>query len=116
MNNPIEVQIEKFWKWCRFKFVKDTSITYRDEIHDEPQTKKVSVWMYPDEDLPRQHTPPIDLNNLFKYPVPKAREEIGADELSKRMQGWINDVIQCGINPEVSLFHLLNNIRQGGDT
>ena len=70
--------------------------------------------MYPDNVMGSQVLPPVDLNNLFKHGIPRAREVIGADELSKRLQGWINDFIQTGINPEYSLFYVLDNIRQSG--
>ena len=56
MNKPTEAQIKEFWEWCGL-------------------TKIKRGWKFPDGDaLIDCGNPPIDLNNLFKYAVPKLKE------------------------------------------
>jgi len=85
MIEPTKEQIRELWGKCGLK-----EGTYG--------------WMYDPAKPFNPIMPPIDLNNLFKYAIPKVREILGADELSKRLQGWLNDVIQCGLDPAESLF------------
>ena len=64
-------------------------------------------WMYDPAKPFNPIMPPIDLNNLFKYAIPKAREIIGPHELSHKLNGWIDDIIHSGIDPAESLFWLI---------
>ena len=57
---PTEEQIKKFWEWCGFKY---------DHWGDD------NFIIYPDDKVPRAVQPLIDLNNLFKYAVPKVLKE-----------------------------------------
>lgn len=63
MNEPTEAQIKEFWEWCGFRW------EYVEEVDD-------GFYNAPDgftnEHLDNNELlPPIDLNNLFKYAVPK---------------------------------------------
>ena len=100
-KQPTRELLKEFWERCGFSW---SPSPYRDER---------GYWVAPQGEALRA-LPQIDLNNLFEYAVPKAREEVGADELARRMAGWISDVVLVGINPEDSLFRLLDNIRSGG--
>lgn len=52
-EQPTEAQIKEFWEWCGLTRIK-------------------RGWKFPDGDaLIDCGNPPIDLNNLFKYAVPK---------------------------------------------
>ncbi len=53
MNEPTEAQIKEFWEWCGLIKIK-------------------RGWKFPNGDaLIDCGNPPIDLNNLFRYAVPK---------------------------------------------
>jgi hypothetical protein len=72
---PSESQVRKFWEWCGFSW-KDKE--YLGSYRDHERCTDVAQWgnggwfidnkLYDDEVLP-----PIDLNNLFEYAVPKLR-------------------------------------------
>src|SRR3990167_3997015 len=99
-KQPTEAQLREFWK-------RNSQLI----IFSETQ----NCWFVLFEDGVRTSIgTSLDLNNLFKYAVPKAREKIGADELANRMAGWVNDVILCGENPEASLFSLLREAIKDG--
>ncbi len=62
MNNPTQKQIKEFWEWCGFTVL------------------PANMWIEPKWVLEHQignyygeKPPHIDLNNLFKYAVPKVK-------------------------------------------
>lgn len=55
-KQPTKEQVRKFWEKCGFK--------------PQPNAWGDTYWLYPDK-LRTTALPPIDLNNLFKYAVPK---------------------------------------------
>jgi len=69
MSEPTQEQIEEFWEWCGFRFVDD-------RLYDST----LQEWQvhYPDgewhHDYKKNISNLIDLNNLFKYAVPKLNE------------------------------------------
>lgn len=120
MKEPTQEQIKELWEWCGGVW---WSIHPQEDYHggDYEQLLGKEV-LLPDGEgdmphiiMPDGYAAPnkIDPNNLFKYAVPKARGIIGADELAKRMKGWISDVIQCGVDPSNSLFWLLRRVLHG---
>ena len=66
MKQPTEVQIKEFWTKCGL-VEQHTGSWYVNEIGGE---------------FVRQETPPIDLNNLFKYAWDKAVERLADIDLS----------------------------------
>jgi len=54
MTEPTKDQIKQLWEWCGFR-----------------QSNIRGVWWYPAGGATREGLPSIDLNNLFKYAVPK---------------------------------------------
>ena len=66
MNEPTEEQIKKFWEWCGWKRIP----LGKHNFHYE-RGEKVMDWLAPDSDRSSTRLPDIDLNNLFKYAVPK---------------------------------------------
>jgi len=67
-NKPTQEQIREFWEWCGF---------YQEDGQSDMDGAPYKVWKYPDSslydygygDCPKVLT---DLNNLFKYAVPRA--------------------------------------------
>ena len=57
---PTQEQVEKFWRWCGFKPISDDAPFYENPNGD----------IYYDH-VGRSTLPPLDLNNLFKWAVPK---------------------------------------------
>jgi len=64
---PTEAQVKEFWEWCGFIY--KSGGNPRGFIH--PPDK----WLYPAETW-HDELPSIDLNNLFKYAVPKITNEM----------------------------------------
>ena len=62
-KQPTKEQIQKFWEWCGFHF------QTLDELKPKYRHPANLRWVYPDGDT--GGLPAIDLNNLFKYAVPK---------------------------------------------
>ena len=69
MNKPTEVQIKEFWEWCGFKLGKN-----RDK---ESVFYGFTTYTYPGTLTPITNKPKLDLNNLFKYAVPKLTDKFG---------------------------------------
>lgn len=72
MTKPTEEQITKFWEWCGFKYVRVDTIPW----HKKPEDYQTNIWyannhwVYPDGSR-NKDCPSIDLNNIFKWAVPK---------------------------------------------
>ena len=64
-NTPTKEQLAKFWEWCGW--------TYKLGKHIENGASELSVWIHPSgNDGTIYLCPPaLNLNNLFKYAVPK---------------------------------------------
>ena len=64
---PTEEQQEKLWKWCGWRRVPEGKKAFHYE-----RCQKVMNWYAPDnQERSYKSLPPIDLNNLFKWAVPK---------------------------------------------
>lgn len=75
MKKPTEEQLEKFWEWCGFRtvvepFVNDSGYHGIGTSFFYPNSKQASAYSTQVEDMSYLY-PVIDLNNLFKYAVPK---------------------------------------------
>jgi len=70
---PTEEQIKRFWEWCGFKFVEN--IEHSQYFGD----LDFSSWIYPDSGYRARDLPPLDLNNLFKYAVPKVIKKMDTE-------------------------------------
>ena len=73
MKEPTAEQIKEFWGWCGFRF--KLSASENPHYWLDPLGKALPV------------LPPIDLNNLFKWAVPKLNES----GLKLRMLGQKRD-------------------------
>ena len=76
MDKSTQEQIKEFWEWCGFKYVRVDDIPW----HKKPEDYLTNYWyannhwVYPDGSK-NKDAPPIDLNNLFKYAVPKLHND-----------------------------------------
>ena len=61
MNEPTKAQLERFWKWCGLTLSQDKDGTF--------------VWHDAEGDFVDFGYPEIDLNNLFKFAVPRILPE-----------------------------------------
>ena len=70
---PTTKLLKEFWEWCGIYW--RGSILIREELTSKGVVPVVSQegWYYGDEYLGCHEQPPIDLNNLFKYAVPKLK-------------------------------------------
>ena len=71
---PTEEQIREFWEWCGFKLMAGSNYL----LVECPVGYPLGF-----------HSPPIDLNSLFKYAVPKAREVLGELKFVGLLIRWI---------------------------
>ncbi len=88
MDKPTDEQVKEFWEWCG------------------------QERYYCGKEIDIQHFPRIDLNNLFKYAVPKALDKLETrfDTLTNTIRGlellfpkWI-DNLRKGYSVEDALF------------
>ena len=82
---PTEEQIKKFWEWCGFT------------IGDYPEPKVApdeKAWYDPSGQFfcGLHNMLPIDLNNLFKYAVPKLGD-IDGFAVWESTDGWVWEII-----------------------
>jgi len=61
---PTKEQIKKFWEWCGF---------YQERVKEVYDIGYSTMWRN-NKGYWHSALPPIDLNNLFKYAVPKLIE------------------------------------------
>jgi len=67
---PTKEQIQWLWEQCGF-----TRLPYGNREYHFELTKKVMNWLPPDKrGNSMEYLPRIDLNNLFKYAVPKLQD------------------------------------------
>ena len=70
MKEPTNKQIKEFWEWCgwvnEITRTPPLNIFGGDDIYN---------WTRPDKVIHYKELPPVDLNNLFKYAVPKLRKK-----------------------------------------
>jgi len=115
MTEPNKEQIREFWEWCEFKLQPNVislgTIDWPDYVwHDSEGNPR------PDEGLP-----PIDLNNLFKYAVPKLKHyELNNYWGEGKHTGWAG--IEGGSyhfgrdeTPKLALFWAIWKVIKGGN-
>jgi len=90
MNQPTKEQVRRFWEQCGFKFSHLASV-HNFFLGDTGE--KVKFWLYPDGNC--DILPPIDLNNLFKYAVPKLLEKIGKFEIVALVNNAVCDAVEA---------------------
>ena len=102
-TQPSDSEKREFWEWCEFKFIKDGYGWGQDS------------WLSPLGDTLLK-LPNLDLNNLFKYAVPKLKDNyqyelIGWNEgqhravINKFQKGWAETyTIAMDKDPALALF------------
>lgn len=82
MNKPTDEQIKEFWEWCGCQVVSFSHFLDGSVVYDLVFTDKAEARYY------KTLIDSIDLNNLFKYAVPKLEcltIEVGEGETSVRI-------------------------------
>jgi len=71
-ENPTEQEIKEFWEGCGWRQLSEGSRGFHHE-----RGEKVMNWLPPDNNdyvYGQTYLPRIDLNNLFRWAVPKLKE------------------------------------------
>ncbi len=102
-NQPTDEQAKEFWERCGFKQLEWAKSGWHYE-----QTKKVMNWTHPlYEFSSMEFLPRLDLNNLFKYAVPKIRDQMGATafiDFEHIIHKWAITIIWNNDDPALTLF------------
>lgn len=85
---PTEEQIKEFWEWCGWHIKEEAS--YSSFFG----SNQVTIYYMSPDGVGEESLPPIDLNSLFKYAVPKFFEECGEVELATVLDRWIEDILR----------------------
>ena len=114
-GKPTEAQVKEFWEWCGFKLKEDWR---RRGFHYEA-TVKCPNWIYPDNphwEYGESYLPRLDLNNLFKYAVPKLENDV-AIKIFKGDYSWIVELWKDNIiardhdkDPATALFLAIEKV------
>ncbi len=70
-KQPTQEQIKEFWEWCGFEEVWAANGSW----WQYESYKETNHWWEDSSSRKYKELPPVDLNNLFKYAVPKALED-----------------------------------------
>ncbi len=96
MNEPAQEQIKEFWE--RYEYT--GKLAGIEPVAGEEEGKLVYV------------SPPIDLNNLFKYAVPIAVAKCGLVEFRTSLLGSIYKAIYDNEDPALALFWALWQVKE----
>lgn len=97
MNQPTEEQIKEFWEWCGFTILLEGMCLY-------PRDKGVSGRVKP--------LPPIDLNSLFLYAIPKIKSEF--PNWKSVLHDWVEG-LSGNYYDALVLFWAVWKVKEGGD-
>ena len=113
MKQPTQEQIKRFWEWCGFKIKR----TYHDFYELESPLKEQYWFGLPP--CPIKNYPPIDLNNLFLYAVPKVIDIIMAEQECSSdvayailFKKWLQELELDIPNHDGTLFWALDKVRE----
>lgn len=96
MEEPTQEQWVELLQWCGFRHFIETKYN-----------RAVDMWEYPKPygvKRNRSYLPPIDLNSLFEYVVPKVRERLGDIRLFNLLRDWVSQIAFDCENPALALF------------
>ncbi len=82
---PTDEQIKVFWEWCGF--TTEESTFRKEERVSFVAPDKGNAWYL--------GVPDIDLNNLFKYAVPKVLEKIGKQGLIELVNKAVCEAVEA---------------------
>ena len=109
MTEISQERIERFWKWC--------GVSLKHEWDDEICGYKTNGYFctrchavdeYTDDTEPCLI--PIDLNNLFKWAVPKVLEKIGGESLVALVNNALCDAMEAKGDVQDYLFLLIEKL------
>lgn len=106
MEQPTEEQIREFWEWCADRWESFNEDKHRHYLFGEE-------WV--------EDEPPIDLNSLFKYAVPKVNElgytvrinQVGLERIWQVSVEMIDDWHhRRGVDPALPLFWAIWQVKE----
>ena len=90
---PTQEQIKEFWKWCGLHEV----LASGGEYHWFEADEIIS----PTDD---NHVPVVNLDNLFRWAVPKLSSKMAKYEVMYLLKDWIEDITIFDKDPVLALF------------
>ncbi len=99
-NQPTQEQIKEFWEECGFHF-QDLS-----ELKPQYRHEGNRRWVSPLGEI--GGLPDLDLNNLFKYAVPKLKSEYR--NWKSTLHDWIDKLTGDTEKDTVSLFRIIQEV------
>ena len=105
VDTPTDAELKKFWEWCGFAY-RESKCTVMGKAYFHPLDDGIGYSILPD----------LDLNNLFKYAVPKldkfysltfgkvASSDKWAAELTVIINHEKTICLEAGNNPALALF------------
>jgi len=101
MDKPTKEQIKKFWEWCGF-----FKVDYADTM----------PWRFPASKGYECYfgIPDIDLNNLFKYAVPKVLEKVGKYETVVLVNNAVCNAVEASGKIDEFLFWAIWEVIKNG--
>ena len=103
-----EDRLKRFWDWCGFTEV------LGQEMWRFEKYKETNHWWKAPNGQRFVDWPPIDLNNLFKWAVPKVLEEIGRERLVALVNNALCDSIEAKGDVKDYLFLAIEQLIKEG--
>lgn len=106
-KEPTQEQRKEFWERCGFEYGLHL-------VQHKTMPYKITGWKSPDGSWLSEGFPPIDLNNLFRYALPKFLEEYGEGRTLGLLVDWVRAIVQQNLWGEEApaLFWALRQVKE----
>lgn len=110
MKEPSKEELRKFWEWLGFgmKYL-PYGLRVRELNPNEDNPLDEYTLADPNKCKIADY-PKLTLDNLFKYAVPKVKQEIPELQWAKLFVDWLQDILYDDKDPAITLFYTLFTI------
>ena len=112
MKRPTYEQIEEFWEWCGLELLKASDGNYRWFSLASEVNQSYDIVSPVDSET---NLPIVDLNNLFKYAVPKLKVKGQPIAIVEKFLQSIGHDLFFSEDPALALFWAIRQVKEVRD-